>query len=210
MKYFNINDEEIIEFGIKETIFVPNHKVNDEWARLKNTILSGNGKVFVRGYGREAKNTSLYMDLYKEIFGHNQFYKDPTNNHEPTKILKKLTGYARQEKPTVKYEQIRNYQVSHIFGKTKNPFLFTAPWNIVYVPKIIDPFTGHESKGELTELFQKKFLSYFHDYYYEYIKEFNEIMLDIKPRLEEYFYDRYQFNPKFRDDALEQFSPIIL
>jgi hypothetical protein len=26
--------------------------------------------------------------------------------------------------------KIQNYQVTHIFGRTKNPFLFSAPWSI--------------------------------------------------------------------------------
>ena len=37
---------------------------------------------------------------------------------------------------------------------------FTAPWNIVYMPKLLDPFTGHEANGamvaEFTELFQRQ------------------------------------------------------
>lgn len=47
-----------------------------------------------------------------------------------------------------------------MFGRTKNIYAFTAPWNIVYMPKILDPFTGHEAKGEMVDeyrmLFQKQ------------------------------------------------------
>lgn len=211
MEKFNISEEQIIEFGIKETLFIPNDKVNNVWQQLKQNIVEGDGQVFVRGYGRDAKGTDLYMKLYKELFGHNQFYKDATNNAEPTKVLRGLTGYSRQEKLTTKYKQIRNYQVSHIFGKTKNPFSFTAPWNIVYVPKIMDPFTGHESKGKLTEEFQKQFLSYFYLYYQEYIEEFNLIMLDLRPQILNYLHEHEDLiSQKFKDDALDQFSPIIL
>ncbi|WP_186301070.1 hypothetical protein [Virgibacillus sp. SK37] len=211
MKKFNISGEQIIEFGINETIFIPKSKANEEWKLLKENVIKGNDRVYVRGYGRDAKGTELYMNLYKELFGHSMFYQDPTNNAEPTKILKRLTGYSRQEKSTIKYNPIRNYQVSHIFGRTKNPFLFTAPWNIVYVPKIMDPFTGHESKGELTEAFQKQFLLHFYQYYQEYIEEYNSIMLKLKPEVEKYLYGREGLivSQKFKEDTLLQFSPII-
>ena len=211
MERFNISDNQMIDFGINETIFITKDTVLDEWKVLKERVLAGNTKIFVRGYGRDAKGTQLYMDLYRELFGHDNFIKDPTNNAEPTKLLKALTGYSRQEKPTIKYKQIRNYQVSHIFGRTKNPFSFTAPWNIVYIPKIMDPFTGHESKGELTNAFQKKFLEKFYLYYQDYIEEFNELMYELKPELIHYLSENGDaFTDKFKEDAIQQFSPIVL
>lgn len=142
MQEFNITEDRLIEFGIKETIYVDQDIVREEWKALKSRVLDGSSKVFIRGYGREARGTDLYLTMYSNIFGHNQFFKDPTNNTSPANMIKWLTGYSRQEKPTSKYKQLRNYQVSHIFGQTKNPFSFTAPWNIVYIPKIMDPFTG--------------------------------------------------------------------
>lgn len=47
--------------------------------------------------------------------------------------------------------------------------MFEAPWNICYTPKIIDPFTGHESKGDLPEEFQEYFLKYAQKKYKKYI-----------------------------------------
>ena len=66
-----------------------------------------------------------------------------------------------------------NYQVSHLFGRTKNPLLFTSPWNIAYIPKYLDPFTGHESQGIhstefkniFNQLIAKKFEPYIQDYH---------------------------------------------
>ena len=71
-------------------------------------------------------------------------------------------------------ELIRNYQVSHIFGRTKNPFLFTAPWNIVWKPKLLDPLTGHESKGDLHEKYKAEFLSKSREKYSDFIFEYNQ------------------------------------
>ena len=40
---------------------------------------------------------------------------DPTNNTKPTQLLERNTGYRKNE-------SIFNYQVSHVFGLTKNVF----------------------------------------------------------------------------------------
>jgi hypothetical protein len=217
MDRFNIDEDELIRFGIDETIYVNDSIVKEEWAQLRSNIYEGRQKVFIRGYGRNAKGTELYINLYKELFGHDNFFKDATNNAEPTKLIRRLTGYSRQEKATTKYKRLRNYQVSHIFGKTKNPFAFTAPWNIVYVPKIMDPFTGHESKGTLTDKFQKDFLTNFYNYYQDYIEEFNDIMLELRPRVDNYLENskdlitenfKSEAIEQFKSDAIEQFSPI--
>ena len=57
-------------------------------------------------------------------------------------------------------------------GKQNPPILFTAPWNIVWKSKIIDPFTGHEARGpennEYKNAFQKKCREYFSEYITEY------------------------------------------
>jgi hypothetical protein len=211
MDRFNITEDQMIDFGIKETIFIPKDTAYAEWQLLKERVITGIDKVYIRGYGRDAKGTELYINLYNELFGHEKFIKDPTNNAEPTKLLKMMTGFSRQEKTTTKYKRIRNYQVSHIFGRTKNPFCFTAPWNIVYVPKIMDPFTGHESKGRLTEAFQEQFLKKFYYYYEDYILEFNEIMHVLEPRLMHYLAEKEDVvTVKFKEDAIHQFSPIAL
>lgn len=168
-----ITKEQFFEFGLKETIYSPYEKVEREWINLKQKI-HNNEEVFIRGFGRDANGTHLFQALYKKLFSNTKVKKDSTNNTEPTKIISALTGYSKSNNS--KYELIRNYQVSHIFGRTKNIFAFTAPWNIVYMPKLLDPFTGHEAKGEMideyTILFQKQGYKNFS----RFIDDFNEIM----------------------------------
>ena len=76
-----------------------------------------------------------------------------------------MSGYYKSKKS--KPELIRNYQFSHIFGRTKNIYLFTTPWSIVYLPKVIGPFAGHEAKGNMVKeyqaMFQQKSYAYFKD-----------------------------------------------
>ena len=87
-------------------------------------------------------------------------------------LIEELTGYSKRHRKG--YVPIRNYQVAHIFGRTKNVYAFTAPWNIAYIPKVLDPFTGHEAKGsmvaEFTNLFQKKSFEHFEPLINDYNK----------------------------------------
>jgi len=151
-----ITKEQFFKFGLEDVIFAPIKGSEEGWNQLKSNI-KNKEKVFIRGFGRDAKGTVLYQEFYERMLGI-KIKKDPTNNARPTKIIKELTGYSKTKNSS--YELIRNYQVSHIFGRTKNIYAFTAPWNIVYMPKMLDPFTGHEAKGEMigefTTLFQKK------------------------------------------------------
>jgi len=137
-----ISKEQFFEFGLKETIYAPYEKAESEWNRLKQRI-ENNQEVFIRGFGRDANGTHLFQELYARLVGNHNVKKDPTNNAEPTKIIRELTGYSKTKYS--KYELIRNYQISHIFGRTKNIYAFTAPWNIVYMPKMLDPFTGRSN-----------------------------------------------------------------
>jgi hypothetical protein len=169
----HISKEQFFEFGLNETIYPQYDKAEIEWSQLKQKI-HNNEEVFIRGFGRDAKGTHLFQQFYKKLLGNDKVKKDPTNNAEPTKIIKELTGYSKSKNS--RYEEIRNYQVSHIFGRTKNVYAFTAPWNIVYMPKLLDPFTGHEAKGEMineyTILFQKQGYKQFG----KFIDEFNELI----------------------------------
>lgn len=168
-----ITKEQFFDFGLNETIYAPDDKVEEEWNILKHNIYN-NKKIFIRGFGRDANGTHLFQKLYLYLFGNEKVTKDSTNNAEPTKLIRKTTGYSKSK--SGKYELIRNYQISHVFGRTKNVFMFMAPWNIVYIPKMLDPFTGHEAKGELideyTTLFQKQSFERFE----RFINEYNGIV----------------------------------
>ncbi|MBS3937115.1 MAG: hypothetical protein KGZ50_00895 [Peptococcaceae bacterium] len=168
MAKFNIDKDDMYQFGISETILPPIDLVAQNWEELKKRIFN-NGAVKIRGYGCDAKGTELYIVLYKHLFNNANVKKDATNNIEPQKIISMLTGYKRNR-------NLFNYQVSHIFGKTKNIFLFEAPWNIALVPKIIDPFTGHETKGIWPKEYQEKFLSYSSEIYKEFIDDYNQLI----------------------------------
>lgn len=168
-----ITKENFFEFGLKETIYAPHKKAATEWINLKERIV-GNETAYIRGFGRNAKGTPLFIELYKKLLGNSKIIKDPTNNAEPTKLIKNLTGYSKTK--SSQHEPIRNYQVSHVFGRTKNVYAFTAPWNIVYLPKILDPFTGHEAKGEMIKEFTLLFRKQAYNLFEDLIEDFNNII----------------------------------
>lgn len=203
-----VSKEDFFDFGLTETIYIPYAKVEEEWSALKNRI-KNNNSVFIRGFGRDAKGTDLFFNFYSKVFSNDNVLKDPTNNQQPTKLIETLTQLKKNR-------DIRNYQVSHIFGRTKNIFAFTAPWNIVYMPKILDPFTGHEAKGEMVDEYQMLFQQQSYNKFSGFIDEFNEIVTDtnLENQRMEYFETLYKSDldknivQKFEKAVKEEFLPI--
>lgn len=209
MDAFNIKKDDLYQWGISSTIFPELGAVADAWENLKKRIFS-NQTVYIRGYGRDAHGTQLYQDLYKSLFGNENVKKDPTNNTVPHKHIQQLTGLRRNV-------DVYNYQVSHIWGRTKNVFMFEAPWNICYTPKLIDPFTGHETKGDWPAEFQKLFTAAAHNMYKTFIDDYNQLLIDndihnkialylqtIKPSISEREF------VQFERDVYNEFAPITL
>lgn len=204
---FKIDKASFLEWGISSIIFPSVDKVALKWEALKSRIFQ-NQQVYIRGYGRDAHRTNLYINLYAKLFDNYKVKKDPTNNSAPHKLIQDLTGLKRNE-------DIYNYQVSHIWGRTKNIFLFEAPWNICYMPKIMDPFTGHESKGTWPVEYQKMFYSKAKKLYQPFIDEYNEylVTLNIEARLNEHIQSLNEISEetrtRFLQDAIRELSPIV-
>lgn len=185
---------EFFKFGLDEIIHVPMEAAHEEWTRLKSRIENGEA-VTIRGFGKNGSNSHLFVNLYASVLDHTNIRIDGTNNAAPTKLLQNLTGYSKT--PKRNRETVRNYQVSHVFGRTKNPFAFTAPWNIVYLPKIVDPFTGHEAPGDLSKQFQTQFQRRIASIFGDMIDDFNCILT------EKGFLDRVQAHLAKLDDSAE-------
>lgn len=211
LESFKVSPNDLYEFGLKEIIAVPNDLAEIEWQSLKQRINS-NELVAIRSFGRQGGNSQLMLDLYKVIFKNEKVMIDKTNNAAPTKLIRDLTGYSKVKKRG--FKQLRNYQISHVFGKTKNPFAFTAPWNIVYLPKIIDPFTGHEAKGQLSDEFKPKFQKYIYGRFSQLIDDFNEVVTDrdLLSRIGDFIeaIESDELRAKLRKLVKSEFDPIIV
>lgn len=194
--------EAFFRFGLDETIYIDPKDVREGWENLKKSIES-KSTVFMRGFGRDGASTHMFIDFYNEILGLGEgvVQKDVNGNDQPTKLLQKYTGFTKNK-------DIFNFQVSHIFGKTKNIYAFTAPWNIVFMPKILDPFTGHEAKGEMVGEFQKLFQHQSYLHFKDYIEEFNEIVIHLNDNIQKYF-DDLRESPRFSEAQIKKFSKAI-
>ena len=204
MNHFNIKPKELFNWGIKSIIFPELTAVEIEWEDLKKRIFN-NEEVIIRGYGRDAHGTQLYINFYKYWLNNSHVKKDSTNNNKPQTNIKKMTGLIRNK-------DIYNYQVSHIWGHTKNIFLFEAPWNICYTPKIIDPFTGHETKGDLPSEFQNYFIKHAQKKYRQFIDDYNNIIstYSIATILKKYCNEKAITDERFLDDAISELSTITI
>lgn len=178
--HFNIDKEKLFEWGISSTIFPSIDKVTVEWENLKYRIFH-NEVVYIRKYGPNSRKTKLYIDFYAEFMHNTNVRVDVGNNTIPHKVMQRTTGMKRNK-------DLYNYQVSHIWGHTKNVFLFEAPWNMCYTPKIMDPFTGHETKGIWPKEYQRRFYQKATEVYRPFVEEYNQIMkeLNAEKRLQEY------------------------
>ena len=169
----HINKDKFFKFGLNETIYADREKAKVFWNELKLRIGKKN-PVYMRRFGRNRESNRLYEHFYKHGFGINNIKIDPSNNNEPTSVIREMTGFSKTK--NAKYNLIKNYQVSHIFGRTKNIYLFTAPWNIAYLPKIVDPFSGHEAKGEMAKEFQKLLKLNTYNRFKNLIEDYNQII----------------------------------
>jgi len=169
-----VSFDALIECGLEACIFLNSETVTAEWEILKKEI--SNGKIIVRGCGKHKDSQAIVNDFYRYSFGAQcQILPDPTNNKYPSKywnLFEKQVG-----------DNLSNYQVSHVWGKTKNPYSFMGLWNIVLVPKLVDPFTGHESSGDMTVKFQTGFIRQAKIKYEKIVNEYNAITVELHNKL---------------------------
>ncbi|MEA1990247.1 MAG: hypothetical protein U9N57_13705 [Pseudomonadota bacterium] len=194
-----VSKDDLFEFGLKHSIFINKDSAHQEWEKLKTAITS-NQEVHIRGYGRNGHGTTLFTDLYGDVFANNNVNQDPTNNASPKRLLQNLTGYRVNQ-------NLHNFQIAHIFGKTKNPYSFTAPWNLAFIPKIIDPFTGHEAKGDYVQEYQKLFTDRAFNLFEDFIWEFNEIVTSeiLQEKFQAYF-KQLESNSEIKPEQLNRFK----
>ena len=169
----HIEKELFFKNSIEDIIYIENEKISVQWENLKQNVFE-NKQIYIRGYGRDAQKTLYFTTLYKHLFGNENVLKDATNNAQPTKLIKGNSNYCKvTEDGKNGKEKIRNYQISHLFGRTKNPLLFNCSWNIAYIPKYLDPFTGHETQGEHSSEFKDLILPLLKEKFSFYIKDYN-------------------------------------
>jgi hypothetical protein len=116
-------------------------------------------------------------------------------------MLQNLTGHRVNK-------TIFNYQISHVYGRTKNVYCFTAPRNTIFIPKIIDPFTGHEAKGSFVNEFQLLMRNKIQAKFIESINEYNELMKLYYPLAKDWASSNVE--PKKQSSITKDFEPIVI
>lgn len=199
-----ITDTKFLEVGVELMKFIDRDIAKKRWDQLKYQI-ENEVTVPIRGYGRNAQGSKIYQNLYSELGIKIEI--DQANNKFPTRVISELSSYSKSASIDENKTSITNYQVSHIFGRTHNVFCFTAPWNIAYVPKIFDPLTGHETKGDLKVKFSKLFVNRAHELFGDQIKDFNTIMCAYSSRITDALTE-IDADAKFRANVESNFSAI--
>ncbi len=176
IEFFSKNtfsEDAFINWGLDHIFFAGKAEAEKAWDNIKQNWRN-NENLWIRNSGRNGQSSRLYTDFYAQ-FG-KVIYFDATNNNKPTAAILSALGkvkYRDSHSENSPADVVRNYQVSHIWGHTKNPLLFVCPWNICLVPKLFDPFTGHEAKGPLIQKFQKAFIDKAKGIYTDLICDYN-------------------------------------
>jgi len=193
-----ISQEEFFRFGLEQTIYIPDDKVHEGWKRLKEDI-KANKPLFMRGV-KDAVGNQLFFEFYTRVLKNEQVKKDPSNTQTPTKIMESLSGYKKSK-------DLRNYQLTSIFGRSKNILCFNAPWNITYTPNILDPLLGVDARGKLADEYKSVFQEHCYKKFKPYIDEFNEMMTNTHflRETDEYLHNLYD-NSMNKKEAVELFE----
>ena len=203
---FHITPEELYQFGIRRSIFATSESAWSQWQSLKRA-LQGESELRIRKYGRAANNP--FIAMYKHIFPQAQILEDSTGNAAPRAIIQRITNHTINT-------TIYNFEVSHVFGYTKNPLLFNAAWNFFFCPRLIDPFTGHASTGRWPEEYQPILKEAVITKFSRCISDYNKMLseMGILDKIENYLAnldwgaEKSKELARFKLDARKEWQPI--
>ena len=167
------NGDAFINWAINDaTIFIEKNVAQKAWNELKKAI-SCQEEVDIR----LKKGADEFNKQIKEIYGKYgiKIKRDNDGNCKTEKRLR-LTGYR---KVPAKQRNIFNYTIVHVWDYTKNPYLFSAPWNLCYMPTVAASLTDHMAKGPLAEKMQQRLKEKVMNRYKDLIDDYNRILREI-------------------------------
>ena len=171
----------LISFAKKYSVRTSEECAFREFTKLIDA-LEGKTKecvLYIRPCGRK-RMEKLFKKLYKKVF-RVDVKIDRRNNSYPRKVFGRIiqgnSGIAKNPiwKSAATVSSLKNFQYAHVFeSRTKNPLLFSGVWNIVLLPKIVDPLSGHEAQGRWPRMFQSKFQAFIMKDYARCIQMYND------------------------------------
>ena len=205
---FGIDTEAICGFGLEHSVFADPEIAFAQWERLKGSLLNGHElRIRAISGNDNDREFQFYKRLNAYLFNNEALGRDCTGNYYPRRNLEKAVGWRVTIRPDRDMGILVNFQTSHVLsGRTHNPLLYSAVWNIVFTPKIIDPFTGDEAQGEVAEHFRNVFLQRVRARFINCIEDYNRFVREnqILERIQQ-FEDEY-----FGDEELRRFKAAAL
>jgi len=178
LEMFGIMPQAVCDFGLEYSVFAEPDVAQAQWQKLKDALLN-DGQLHIRAItGKDQdREFQFYKRLSAYLFGNNSLSHDCTGNYYPRRNLERAVGWVVTIHPQADTGVLVNFQTSHVLsGRTHNPLLYSAVWNIVFTPKIIDPFTGDEANGPTAELFRKAFQSRIRARFGACIEDYNRLV----------------------------------
>lgn len=174
---FGIMPQAICDFGLENSVFAEPDVAWEQWERLKKALFDDLLYIRARGIGDQDREFQFYKRLHTYLFENGRLERDPNGNHHPRQNLQRAVGWVVTIHPKEDTGVLVNFQTSHVLsGRTHNPLLYSAVWNIVFTPKIIDPLTGDEAHGEVAKLFREVFLKKIHTRFAKCIEDYNRFI----------------------------------
>ncbi|MBA3901364.1 MAG: hypothetical protein H0X62_14345 [Bacteroidetes bacterium] len=206
---FNIDPVKFAKWGIKNTKFPDPGISKKVWLSLCKEIEREEKPVYIREYGNKIVKQEAYLEFLNKVIPNANIDYDKRNNVRPRIYFDQALIVNRNN--------FKNYTITHIWGKTKNPYAFNAPWNMAYMPGIVAPFTDHMGSGKIQVSFSKIFKAKAYEKHKESIELFNKKMNELKPKIKKAiaaFDKNPQLAPRdiidLKKRVEENFSPITL
>ncbi len=211
---FGIRPEALCDFGLDHSVFAESEEAWTQWQDLKNTLLHG-GRLYIRAIAGNAHDREFlfYKRLHENMFPGVELCHDCTGNYYPRRNLSRAVGWDVTIHPAQENGVLVNFQTSHaLSGRTHNPLLYLAVWNIVFTPKVIDPFTGDEAETAAAALFREAFLDKIRRRFDRCVADYNNFVDEhnILNRIGEFRDDYFVADElaRFKEAALRQWANV--
>ena len=163
---FNINEDELVQYGFSKSIFVSADAALNRWHILCEDLLNDR-PVYIRADPR-----GIWREFYRRVFNNNHVLVDQDGNTEPISVMSRATNHTTRPASFPECVELKNYILSHVFDfRTMNPLLFSNPCNFAFTPSFIDPFTG-KAAGNFAARYRREFRQYALEKYNQVYNEY--------------------------------------
>ena len=210
---FGIMPQAVCDFGLDHSVFAAQGAAMAQWQELKDTLLNGR-RLHIRADAGNDREFLFYKRLNEHLFQNDALRPDCTGNYYPRRNLERAVGWKVTIHPPRDTGVLVNFQTSHVLsGRTHNPLLYSAVWNIVFTPKIIDPFTGDEAHGPAALLFREAFINRIRARFAGCIEDYNNFLNvhNIEDRINEFQHEDFADEEelaRLKESACRQWAPV--